>query len=62
MPYAPKNDKDVWTTVLAVMRWGARIPLAMLAIITAGLCAWTLFWLIYRAVEYLWETVLSRPW
>jgi hypothetical protein len=61
MPYAPKQD-DMWTKVLVVLKWSARLPLAVLAIMTAGLCAWTLFWLIYRAVAWIWERYLASPW
>jgi hypothetical protein len=61
MPYAPKQD-DMWTKVLVVLKWSARLPLAVLAIITAGLCAWTFLLVIYRAVQWLWTHLLNRPW
>ena len=61
MPYAPKSD-DMWTKVLVLLKWTARIPLAMLAILTAGLCAWSFFWFLFRAVQWLYEHFLKRPW
>jgi hypothetical protein len=61
MPYAPKQD-DIWAKVLVLLKWSARLPLALLAIITAGLCAWTCLWGLYRAVQWLWTHFLNRPW
>jgi len=61
MPYGPKSD-DVWSKVLVLMKWSARLPLALLAIVTAGLCAWTFFWALYRAVQWIWTHFLRNPW
>ena len=62
MPYSTKNDNDVWGKILVLLKWSARLPLAVLAIITAGLCAWTFLLFIYRATQWLWTNVLKNPW
>ena len=56
------NNPNVWNKVIQVLKVCARFPLALLAITTAGFISWSLFWILYRATEYIWEHFLRRPW
>jgi hypothetical protein len=53
---------DLWTLVLQIAKWAARIPLAALAIFSAGCVAYLGFYLVLRVTQWAWFNWLQKPW
>lgn len=53
---------DWWTLVLVIAKWAARIPLAGLAIFTAGCMAYLGFYFVLRVTQWAYSNWLSSPW
>ena len=53
---------DLWTLILRIAKWAARIPLAVLVIFAAGCVSYLGFYFVFRATVWLWENFLKNPW
>lgn len=53
---------DLWTLILRILQWCARIPLAALVIFTAACLSFLGFYFVLRATQWLWVKWLQFPW
>lgn len=49
-------------TALMILKFIARIPLAIFVIAGAGCLSWTLFWVLWRLTEYVYRHYLAHSW
>jgi len=53
---------DLWTLILQISKWAARIPLAALVIFSAGCLAFLGFYFVLRVTQWAWFNWLQKPW
>ena len=58
----PSSQQDWWARILGGLRFGARIPAAVLIITAVGMLSFVAFFVLFRATGWLWSHFLRAPW
>ena len=62
MPMGQQPPTDWWSRVLAALRFGARIPAAVLIVAAVAMASFLLFFVMWRLTTFLWTRFLSQSW
>ncbi len=51
-----------WRVALEVLKYAARIPVALFLIFATGCLAWVLVWFVFRLTQYIYMKFLYEAW